>query len=132
LRVADFNRRLRFSLTPEHVLYPYAIPPRHLPPRWCPRIIQESGAAKEADGVVHARQGGLGNLVRPICVHREHPIQFGGIGQQFERAGTNRLKLGDNGVGHGPFEVAVPFPREFLFLAVNRRSAEEGENSEKV
>jgi hypothetical protein len=41
---------------------------------------KKSGAGKEADGVVHARQRGLGDLTRPIGVHREHSIQFGGIG----------------------------------------------------
>lgn len=42
LRVADFNRRLRFSLTPEHVLFPNVTADLGSVPGRCPRIGQES------------------------------------------------------------------------------------------
>ena len=46
-RVADFNRRLRFSLTPEHVLFVYGNPETSFVPWRCPRIGQERHASAE-------------------------------------------------------------------------------------
>ena len=46
-RVADFNRRLRFSLTPEHVLFDYGNPETSFVPWRCPRIGQERHASAE-------------------------------------------------------------------------------------
>ncbi len=52
IRVADFNRRLRFSLTPEHVLFLHGIP--HVPfvPRRYPRIGQERDGSATYTGNV--------------------------------------------------------------------------------
>lgn len=79
--VADSNRRLRFSLTPEHVLFLYVSPPRAHSPRERLRIVLESGTSEETERVIHARQCGFGNLVRPFGVDRQHSVEFGGVGQ---------------------------------------------------
>ena len=115
IRVADFDRRLRFSLTPEHVLFLYGSPDADFMPWRCPRIGQELGAGQEANRVVDARKSRLRDFTRPICVHGEKSVELGGIREQFEGAKSNRLELGDNGVGNRALEVTVSLAVELGF-----------------
>ena len=74
-----------------------------------------SDATEQSHPVVHVRERGVGDGIRPGGVRGEDAVELGRVVEELERAGAHRFELVDDDLGETLLEVAVAPTRILVF-----------------